>query len=107
MAEAARWRGEMPARIAALPVDAIGRPVPWFVAWIDGKPDFRVVGPGKLQQALRGLCWVCGRGFAGGEDRAWLIGPMCAITLTTAEPSSHLECAAWSAKNCAFLATRI
>lgn len=106
MTEATRWRGEMPPRMAVLPVDAIGRPVPWFV-WIDddGKPDFRVVGPGKLGKALRdSLCWVCGRGFGGGEDRAWLIGPMCVITLTTAEPPSHLACATWSARNCPFLA---
>jgi hypothetical protein len=96
----------MPPRIAELPVDAIGRPVPWFVAWIDGKPDFRVVAPGKLQNALRcSKCWVCGRGFAGGEDRAWLIGPMCTVNLVTPEPPSHLDCAVWSAQNCAFLAT--
>jgi hypothetical protein len=102
--ETARWRGEMPPGIAALPVDAIGRPIPWFVAWIDGKPDFRVVGPGKLGRALRGsLCWVCGKGFGGGEDRAWLIGPMCTVNLVTAEPPSHLDCAVWSARNCAFL----
>jgi hypothetical protein len=101
VAEAARWRGEMPPRIAALPVDAIGRPAPWFVAWIDGKPEFRVVGPGKLQQALRGsLCWVCGRGFAGGEDRAWLIGPMCIVNLVSSEPPSHLDCATRSGRNC-------
>ena len=101
-----QWRGEMPQRMTALPVDAVGRPVPWFVAFIDGKPDFRVIGPGKLQMALKGsLCWVCGRGFTGGEDRAWLIGPMCVVNLVTAEPSSHLDCATWSAMNCPFLAT--
>lgn len=106
MAETARWRGEMPPRIAALPVDAIGRPIPWFV-WIDddGKPDFRVVGPGKLQQALRGLCWVCGKGFAGGEDRAFVLGPMCGINRVAPEPPSHVACATWSALNCPFLAT--
>ena len=104
--ESVRWRGELPRGMATLPVDPIGRPVPWFVAWIDGKPEFRVVGPGKLGEALRGpRCWVCGGIFAGGEDRAWLIGPMCVITLTTAEPPSHLDCATWSASNCPFLAT--
>jgi hypothetical protein len=102
-----QWNGEMPRRMQELPVDAVGRPVPWFV-WIDdaGTPDFRVVGPGKLRQAMRGpLCWVCGHGFSGGEDRAWLIGPMCTVNLVTAEPPSHLDCATWSARNCPFLAT--
>jgi hypothetical protein len=96
----------LPAAMADLPRDHAGRPVPWFVAFIDGKPDFRVVAPGKLARALRaGLCWVCGRGFAGGEDRAWLIGPMCAVNLVTPEPPSHLGCAVWSAENCPFLTT--
>ena len=97
----------LPARMAELPRDHVGRPIPWFV-WIDenGVPDFRVVGPGKIHLALRGgLCWVCGRGFVGGEDRAWLIGPMCTVNLVTAEPPSHLDCAVWSAQNCAFLVT--
>jgi hypothetical protein len=96
----------LPARMADLPRDSIGRPVPWFVAFIDGVPDFRVVGPGKLEEALRGsLCWVCGRGFGGGEDRAFLVGPMCTITRTIAEPPSHLDCAVWSARWCPFLST--
>jgi hypothetical protein len=98
--------GELPRTMAELPQDKHGRPVPWFVAFFDGVPDFRVVGPGKLYRALRGsLCWVCGKGFAGGEDRAWLIGPMCAVNLVTPEPPSHLDCATWSARNCPFLAT--
>lgn len=96
----------MPWRVRELPVDAIGRPVPWFVSWIDGKPDFRVADGEKLREALRvGLCWVCGRGFSGCEDRAWLIGPMCAVNLVTAEPPSHLDCAVFSARNCTFLIT--
>ena len=38
----------MPSRIAALPVDERGYPVPWFVAWIDGKPEFRCADPAKF-----------------------------------------------------------
>jgi hypothetical protein len=99
-----QWNGEMPRRMRELPVDATGRPVPWFASWIDGKPDFRVADGGNLRRALRvGLCWVCGQGFSGGEDRAWLIGPMCVITCTTAEPPCHLDCAIFSALNCPFL----
>jgi len=31
-----------------LPIDPDrGYPVPWFVAWVNGKPDFRVIGVGK------------------------------------------------------------
>lgn len=87
-----------------LPTDHVGRPVPWFASWINGVADFRVADGAKMERAVRhGLSWVCGHGFSGGEDRAWLIGPMCAVTCTTAEPPSHLDCAAWSAVNCPFL----
>lgn len=91
-------------RIGKLPVDKHGRPVPWFVAWIDGQPDFRVIGPGKITDAVRyQLCWVCG-GPLGGY-KAFVIGPMCAVNRVSAEPPSHRDCAVYSAMHCPFLAT--
>ena len=97
---------ETPWRMRQLPTDRHGRPVPWFASWVDGVPDFRVADGAKLERAVRhGLCWVCGYGFAGGEDRAFVLGPMCAVTLNTAEPPCHLDCAVWSARHCPFLVT--
>lgn len=79
-----------------------GVPVPWFVAWIDGQPDFRVIAPGRIEDALRfGLCWVCGQ--RRGRYSAFVVGPMCAINRTSAEPPSHLDCATYSAMACPFL----
>lgn len=95
-----------PGRIAMLHHDKHGRPVPWFVAWIDGQPDFRVIKPGAIGAAVTArLCWVCGVLFARQEPRAFLIGPMCAVNRTSAEPPSHYDCAAYSAMHCPFLAT--
>lgn len=100
------FRGEMPRNMTYLPVDKHGRPVPYFASWIGGQPEFRVADGGRLRSALRGgLCWVCGRALGAGEDRAWLIGPMYAVTLTTAEPPAHLDCAVYSARACPFLNT--
>jgi hypothetical protein len=97
---------DAPGRIARLPKNKAGYPVPWFVAWIDGKPDFRVIRPGGIETALRGkLCWVCGIPFLRQEDRAFVIGPMCAVNRVSAEPASHLDCAVFSATSCPFLAT--
>lgn len=93
----------MPARIAALPRDKHGHPVPWFVAWIDGKPDFRVIAPGRIEDALRfETCWICGQHR--GAVAAFVIGPMCAITRTAPEPPSHRDCAIYAARACPFLA---
>jgi hypothetical protein len=92
----------MPDRMKLLPIDARGYPVPWFVAWVDGQPEFRAMDGAKWRQAVtERRCWVCG-GILG----KWLtftIGPMCAINRTTAEPPSHTDCAKWSVRNCPFL----
>jgi hypothetical protein len=93
-----------PGRIARLPHDKHGRPVPWFVAWIDGAPDFRIVKPGGVAAAVAlRLCWVCGVKFQRQEHRAFTIGPMCTVNRTSSEPPAHAECAEWSALNCPFL----
>jgi hypothetical protein len=92
----------LPANIARLPIDDRGYPVPWFVAWIDGKPEFRVADARKIMQALVGnLCWVCGSPL--GRYLAFVVGPMCAVNRISAEPPSHLECAEFSVRACPFL----
>lgn len=92
----------LPERMRNLPVDERGYPVPWFVAWVDGKPEFRAMDARKLRNAVKQrLCWVCGQGL--GRWLAFPIGPMCSITRTISEPPSHRECAEWSIRNCPFL----
>jgi len=93
----------VPARVASLPVDPQrGLPVPWFVAWIDGKPDFRVIGPNKTAEAIRyNRCWICGQ--ERGRFGSFVIGPMCSVNRTSAEPPCHHECAVYSAMVCPFL----
>jgi hypothetical protein len=93
----------MPARIAALPLDRRGYPVPWFVPVLNGEPEFRAMNPAKWARAVRtGCCWVCGGPT--GAYLAFVIGPMCGINRTSAEPPNHRDCARWSAINCPFLA---
>ena len=92
-----------PRNIAALPRDHTGKPVPWFAAWLDGVPDFRVVGPGKTADAVRlGLCWVCGG--PAGSYKAFVAGPRCGSNRNSAEPPAHRDCAVYSAQACPFLA---
>lgn len=93
-----------PPRMARLPLNKAGYPVPWFVAWIDEQPDFRVLGPGKLRHAIRfRCCWLCGDPL--GANAAFVIGPMCAINRVSAEPPSHRDCADYAARACPFLTT--
>jgi hypothetical protein len=100
--------GPLPPRIAKLPVDARGYPVPWFVAWVDGPdgpetvPEFRATDARKLVRAIKDrVCWVCGDRL--GRWLAFPIGPMCSITRTISEPPSHRDCAEWSIQHCPFL----
>jgi hypothetical protein len=91
-----------PSRISRLPISKEGWYVPWFVAWLDGVPDFRVIGPGKVQEAVsKRLCWVCGDHL--GQYKTFAIGPMCVVNRNTAEPPSHRECAIYAARACPFL----
>lgn len=93
----------MPPQIAARARDERGYPVPWFVAWIDGKPEFRVADGEKLLQAVEfRRCWVCGRKIHD-PTFAFVIGPMCAINRTIGEPPQHRECAEFSVRACPFL----
>jgi hypothetical protein len=88
--------------MAGLPVDDRGYVVPWFVDWLDGKPEFRAMDRKKFFRAIRErLCWVCGARL--GVHVTFVGGPMCGINRTSSEPPCHRECAAWSAANCPFL----
>jgi hypothetical protein len=93
----------MPKGIRYLPRNSAGVPVPWVVAWFDGKPDFRIIGPNKITIAINvRLCWLCGKKMNRREG-TFTIGPMCAVNRTTAEPPSHWECAEYAAQVCPFL----
>lgn len=92
----------LPERFKKLPVDERGYPVPFFVKWLDGKPDFRIADAHKVKLCIiQRLCWVCGEPLRG--PKTFAIGPMCSINRISSEPPSHLECAEWSVKGCPFL----
>lgn len=95
---------DLPDTMEKLPRDKRGFPVPAFVEWIDGQPDFRVIKHNWLPQCVkRNLCWVCGCKLG---SRYWFVaGPMCTVTRTVSEPPSHRTCAEFAVKNCPFLTT--
>ena len=93
----------LPLNMSQLQVDERGYPVPAFVQWIDGKPDFRVANAQFREYALANdVCFVCGRHFTN-RRRWYVLGPMCVINRNTSEPACHYECAVYSAKACPFL----
>jgi hypothetical protein len=92
----------VPQRMAHRPISPKGFPVPWFVALVNGEYDFRVIGPGKIEQAHNfKKCWLCGEPL--GKHKVFTIGPMCTVNRVSAEPPSHLACAEYAARACPFL----
>ncbi len=92
----------LPKRMMGLPVDKRGYPVPKFVEWIDGDPDFRVMSTKHFQACVRrGVCWLCG--YPLGQFKVFVIGPMCCLNRISSEPPSHYECARFAATACPFL----
>jgi hypothetical protein len=92
----------LPKLMENLPVDERGFCVPWFVDWIDGRPEFRAMDGRKYVRAIKEkLCWVCGNPLKG--VYCFVAGPMCGINRTSSEPPSNPDCARWSARNCPFL----
>jgi hypothetical protein len=92
----------MPLRIAMLPRDHRGYPVPHFVQWIDGKPEFPLFDPLKWKRCVgRHECWVCGQPL--GRWFAFTVGPMCIINRISSEPPSHRECVEYAAQVCPFI----
>jgi len=92
----------LPTRMLKLPVDQRGYPVPWFVIWIDGKPDHRVVDMEKVRRAiLEKRCFTCGEKL--GKYLTFNVGPVSLLSTISAEPPSHLECIEYAMQACPFL----
>jgi len=91
-----------PPRMLKLPLNDKGYPVPWFVEWIDGKPEFRVMSAAKRVRAVKQrLCWLCGEPL--GRFVTFVAGPMCGVNRTSAEPPCHHDCATYAAIACPFM----
>jgi hypothetical protein len=86
-----------------LPISDEGYPIPWFVAEVDGKRDFRVMDGEKLGIAVRlKRCWMCSQPL--GVHMTFAIGPMCTVNRNIAEPPSHRGCVEYAVRGaCPFL----
>jgi hypothetical protein len=102
MAQSPLLTVHMPGRIATLRRDHRGYPVPFFVQWVKGKPEFPLFDPVKWKRCVgQKLCWICGHKL--GQHLAFAVGPMCTINRVSSEPPQHRECAEYAMKVCPFL----
>jgi hypothetical protein len=75
----------LPQRMRSLPISDEGFPVPKFVPWIKGKPEFRGMDGEHMAMCVRlKRCWLCGDRL--GVHMTFTIGPMCIVNRNIAEP---------------------
>ncbi len=105
----------MPKRIAKLPINDKGFPIPAFVAWLEpdaqryvdprtpgARRDFRVIDHRYMDRCFQlNRCWICEEPL--GRHRVFAIGPMCTVNRVTMEPPNHRECAEYAARACPFM----
>jgi hypothetical protein len=76
--------------------------VPYFVEWVGGVPDFRIISPAKWRICVaRGRCWICGEPL--GRWKTFVMGPKSAAARLSSEPPSHSNCATFAMKACPFI----
>lgn len=95
---------DMPPRVAALPRDARGYPIPYTVQRDEtGKPDFRVVDPDKWMRAVRmRCCGICGETL--GARIAFVGGPLAMANRLFTDLPMHRDCAIYALRVCPFIA---
>ena len=94
---------EIPSFLAHLKVDGRGYPIPFFVGYIDGKPDFRLLDAKKQVICFeQKLCSVCGKKLF--KDSLFFIsGPQGLSNAISTDPGMHRDCAEYSMKFCPHL----
>lgn len=101
------WRNiTPPKRMAALPKDPRGYPIPVLV-YIDsdGKPDFRTTDIRKWIHAAKSrTCGICGEVM--GRKIAFIGGPLTAKNRYFTDFAMHRDCAEYAVQVCPFIAAR-
>lgn len=94
---------EIPKELSHLKIDSRGYPVPYFVSWIDGKPEFRYLDPERLYMIFdRKVCHICGTKLP--SDYVYFIsGPMGLQNRISSDAGMHRVCAEFSLKACPHL----
>lgn len=94
---------EIPKELAHLKIDSRGYPIPYFVSYIDGKPEFRFLRPERLEMIIaRKVCHICGKKLP--TDYVYFLsGPMGPQNKISTDAPMHRLCAEFSLRACPHL----
>lgn len=91
---------EIPEFLQHLPVDDRGYPVPFFVPWKDGKPQFLYADERKVANCVeRKICGICGKLMMHG-DSFMVTGPIGYKNRVASDAPMHRRCAEYSLRVC-------
>lgn len=93
----------IPKELAHLKLDSRGYPIPYFVSYRDGEPEFRIMDTNRLQMIVeRKVCHICGKKLP--SDYCYFIaGPMGLKNKISTDAGMHRVCAEFSMKACPHL----
>lgn len=93
----------IPEFLSHLKVDERGYPIPFFVKWIKGKPDFRILDEHNRELCIKDrLCSICGKVM---EDIFFyfISGPIGFHNKVSTDAPMHENCARYSLSVCPHL----
>lgn len=94
---------QIPKELAHLKIDSRGYPVPYFVSWIDGKPEFRFLSVERLDMIIeRKVCHICGKKLPN-DSFYFVAGPTGLENKISTDAPMHRACAEFSLFACPHL----
>lgn len=93
----------IPAFLSHLKVNGAGYPIPYFVAYNNGVPDFRLLDARKQLLCIEHkTCSICGKKLFKGAYY-FIGGPMGYTNKISTDPPMHRQCAEYSLNTCPHL----
>lgn len=94
---------EIPKELSHLKIDKRGYPVPFFVSWINGEPEFRYLDAVRAKMIIDNkLCHICGKKL--NKDFFYFIsGPIGLQNRISSDAAMHKTCAEFSLRACPHL----
>lgn len=94
---------DIPKELAHLKIDKRGYPVPFFVSWINGDPEFRYLDKARIDMIIDNkVCHICGKKLH--KDYCYFIsGPLGYQNRISSDAGMHRVCAEFSLMACPHL----